>query len=113
MAGQRKGGGEQASPAAARAQSTACQRLLAAAAGTTAARAAAVLTLACGADGRTLVDAALAQARCTLAGARLAAPAAVTDGAAELLAAIDRGYEGHEAQRRPEKETVHGKTLFA
>ena len=69
--------------------------------------------LAYGAAGRTLVHAALAQTHCAVAGARLAASAAVTHGAATIVATVNRRDERHEAQRRPENETVHGKTLFA
>lgn len=72
-----------------------------------------MLPLACGVDSRALVHAALAQAHGAVAGARFTATAAVTHGAATIVATINRGDERHEAQRRPQNETVHGKTLFA
>ncbi len=107
------GGGELASPAAARARSTLRHPLFATAAGTTAASVAAVLPLGVGTDDRTLVDAALARACIALTGAGDAAAAAVTGRAASSEAAVDRRNEGHEAQRRPKNETIHGKTLCA
>ena len=79
------------------------QRLLAAAAGS-----AATLLLRLRDGSRALVDTAQAGALAALAGAGLAAAAALTLRAADSLAAIDGGYEGHEAQRCPEKKTVHG-----
>jgi hypothetical protein len=111
------GGGGLASPAALT-PSTLRQPLGAAAAGTTAAgttatRTAALLLRGFGTDARAFVDAALARACVALTGARHTAAAAVTGRVASILAAVDPGNDGHEAQRRPQEETLHGKTLCA
>lgn len=82
--------------------------LLSAAAGS-----AAVVPIGLCADGRALVVAALTAALRTIAGARLAAAAAVTIRAAKILTAVDCGHAGHEAQSHPEEETIHGKPSFA
>ncbi len=87
---EKRGGGGLSSPTASHTSSTLRQPLLAAA----------------------LVDAALAGALCTLAGAVLTAAAALALRAAGIRACIDLGHDGHEAQRRPEQETVHGTILF-
>lgn len=84
--------------------------LRAAAAGLAASATAATLPIGLRAYGRALLDAALAGASCTPAGARLAAAAAVTLRAADTLAAIEGRRGGHEPQRRPQQQTVHGKT---
>lgn len=78
-----------------------------------AAGSAAALPLSRYTGGRAFIDAALAGALRTLAGARLAAATAVTIRTVDIPTAFDSGHEGHEAQRRPEKETVHGKSSFA
>ena len=79
---------------------------------TTTTRVAARAPVSCVATGRALVRAARTRARHALTRSGVTATTRVADGATALAATVERGDKGNQAHRRPEQETVHGKTLL-